>query len=179
MDFLDTSMRACLTTTFFTLVQAREFTVTLLDSFDPAIHIKCSDVKATVAQHNNHATVFSLPCTKCLKDGKDVYCAAQPGTVNPISELKIHISVNNLPANGHLFTYIYTGSHPPLTKNTFLNWLNTIAVLLGLKSLKGHAVHINGTLEYLLWGVPFNIIKSMGQWLSDAFTLYLCMHTVM
>ncbi len=32
-------------------------------------------------------------------------------------------------------------------------------------------------LEYLLRGIPFDIIKMIGQWKSNAFILYLQKHT--
>jgi hypothetical protein len=56
--------------------------------------------------------------------------------------------------------------------------LNSVAAELGLESLKGHGVHIGSTLEYLLHGLPFDVVKSIGHWSSDAFTLYLRKHAV-
>lgn len=102
-DLLDTSVRARLMITFFTLVQVGEFTVSSLDSFDPASHIKYSDICNTVDHHNNHVTAFKLPHTKCTKDREDVYCAPQLGVVNPIARLDNQFSVNDPLANGHLF----------------------------------------------------------------------------
>ncbi|KIK72181.1 hypothetical protein PAXRUDRAFT_181193, partial [Paxillus rubicundulus Ve08.2h10] len=37
---------------------------------------------------------------------------------------------------------------------------------------------IGGTLHYLLKGVPFNVVKVMGNWARDSFTLYLCNHAL-
>jgi hypothetical protein len=31
-------------------------------------------------------------------------------------------------------------------------------------------------LEYLLRGVPFDVVKAMGRWSSEAFTIYLWDH---
>ena len=177
-DPLDATVRACLATSFFTLVRTGEFTVSALDSFDPAVDIKRSDVRSATDRHGHHVTVFRIPRTKCSKDGEDVYCAAQPGPINPTAELENHFSVNNPPADSHLFAYVHAASHRPLTKRTFLNRLNTVATSLGLAPLKGHGVRIGGTLEYLLRGIPFDVVKSMGRWSSDAFTLYLRKHAV-
>jgi hypothetical protein len=33
-----------------------------------------------------------------------------------------------------------------------------------LLDLKGHGLWIGGTLEYLLRGVPFDVVKAMGRW---------------
>ena len=42
--------------------------------------------------------------------------------------------------------------------------------------LQGHGIRIGSALEYLLRGVPFDVIKVQGRWSSDAFTLYLRKH---
>jgi hypothetical protein len=39
-----------------------------------------------------------------------------------------------------------------------------------------HSIHISATLEYLLRGVPFEAMKSIGRWSSDSFSRYLCKH---
>ncbi|KAG2057448.1 hypothetical protein BDR06DRAFT_179454 [Suillus hirtellus] len=49
---------------------------------------------------------------------------------------------------------------------------------VGGDSLKGHGIRIGGTLEYLLRGVPFETVKTMGRWNSDSFLLYLRKHAV-
>jgi hypothetical protein len=49
---------------------------------------------------------------------------------------------------------------------------------LGRESLKAHSIRIGGTLEYLLRGVPFEMVKTMGRWQSDAFLVYLRKHAV-
>ena len=48
--------------------------------------------------------------------------------------------------------------------------------MLGEDSLKGHGIRIGGTLEFLLRGMPFDVMKSLGRWTSEAFTLYLRQH---
>jgi len=140
--------------------------------------IKCSDVCDKTDCHGHQVTVFRIPHTKCSKDGEDVYCAAQPHQVNPISELNNQLTVNDPPVNSHLFAYHHSHGHRPLTKCAFMNRINTVATSLSLTSLKGHGVCIRGTLEYLLYGLPFDVMKSMGQWSSKAFTLYLHKHAV-
>lgn len=51
-----------------------------------------------------------------------------------------------------------------------------IALLLGEESLKSYGIQIGGTLEFLLGGVPFDVMKALGHWSSDTFTLYLQQH---
>ncbi|OAX30552.1 hypothetical protein K503DRAFT_675780, partial [Rhizopogon vinicolor AM-OR11-026] len=66
----------------------------------------------------------------------------------------------------------------PLTRSEFLKCLQGAANHMNSGPLKGHGIRIGGTLEYLLRGVPFDTVKSMGRWGSDAFLLYLCKHVV-
>jgi hypothetical protein len=48
-----------------------------------------------------------------------------------------------------------------------------VARAANLLELKGHGLRIGRTLEYLLHGVPFDVVKAMGRWSSKAFTIYL------
>lgn len=42
--------------------------------------------------------------------------------------------------------------------------------------MQGHGIRIGATLEYLLRGVPFDAVKVIRRWKSDAFLLYLRKH---
>ncbi|KAG2747464.1 hypothetical protein P692DRAFT_20690766, partial [Suillus brevipes Sb2] len=66
----------------------------------------------------------------------------------------------------------------PLTRSAFLSRLDRTATQLGMESLNGHGLRIGGTLEYLLRGVPFETVKSIGRWKGDAFVGYLRQHAV-
>jgi len=48
--------------------------------------------------------------------------------------------------------------------------------MAGLEPLEGHSISIGSTLEYLLRGMPFNIMTVKGWWSSDTFILYLRKH---
>ena len=60
-----------------------------------------------------------------------------------------------------------------MTKKVFLDQINSFALSLGEDCLKGHGIRIGGTLEFLLRGMPFQVMKSLGHWTSETFTLYL------
>jgi hypothetical protein len=66
----------------------------------------------------------------------------------------------------------------PLTKNKFLERVAGAAHAAGLDPLQGHGIRIGSTLEYLLQGVPFDVMKAKGCWASDSFLLYLQKHAV-
>ena len=100
----------------------------------------------------------------------------QDGIMDPKAALDNHLWINNPLAEGPLFAYRHSRGLHLLTKKVFLERINMITVLLGKWSLKGHGIHIGATLESLLWGVPFNIMKSLGCWSSNSFMLYLHQH---
>ncbi|KAF8437894.1 hypothetical protein L210DRAFT_3405005, partial [Boletus edulis BED1] len=54
--------------------------------------------------------------------------------------------------------------------------LNKLAQAAGLNHVHGHGIRIRATLEYLLQGVPFDVMKVKGRWASNAFQLYLRKH---
>ena len=54
--------------------------------------------------------------------------------------------------------------------------LSKAALGCHLDPLQGHGIRIGSTLEYLLRGVPFEVVKVKGRWASDAFLLYLRKH---
>jgi hypothetical protein len=175
---LDAAVFACLTTTFFSAARLGEFTLTALKSFNPNQHVKPSDVLQKQDRNGLQVTVFSLPRTKCSITGEEVFWAAQEGVFDPQAALKNHLTVNNPPADQPLFAWRHPNGIRPLTRSEFLKRINLAASELGLDSLKGHGIRIGATLEYLLRGVPFDVVKSIGRWSGESFLLYLRQHAV-
>lgn len=175
---LDAAVYACLTTTFFSAARLGEFTLPSLKSFNPTLHVKRSDILSKQDRHGFKVTVFHLPHTKCSIDGEDVYWAAQPGVVDPEKALANHFTVNNPPLDKPLFSWKHPLGLRPLTRTEFLKRINLAASELDLDSLKGHGIRIGAILEYLLRGIPFDVVKSIGRWSSEAFLLYLRQHAV-
>ncbi|KAF8798548.1 hypothetical protein BYT27DRAFT_7177580 [Phlegmacium glaucopus] len=175
---LDAAVFACLTTTFFSAARLGEFTVPSLKAFTHTLHVKPSDIRRNQDQHGFQVTVFALPRTKSSPSGEDVYWSAQEGPADPQAALTNHLSINNPPADKALFAWRHPQGLCPLTRGEFLKRINLAAVELGVKSLKGHGIRIGATLEYLLRGVPFDVVKSIGRWSSEAFLVYLRQHAV-
>lgn len=173
---IDAAVGSCLTTAFYSIARAGEFTIPNLSSFDPATHVKRSDIRLEKDRNGLDTTVFHLPRTKTSHTGEDVFWARQQGPTDPEAALKNHFRVNNPPLQGALFSYKHGNSHRPLTKTKFISRLSQAAKDAGLNPLQGHAIRIGATLEYLLRNVPFDVVKTMGRWASDAFQLYLRNH---
>ncbi|KAL5487503.1 hypothetical protein ACEPAI_5611 [Sanghuangporus weigelae] len=173
---LDAAVFACLTTSFYACARLGEFTVPSQNGFLPHLHVKPSDVSERADRQGRQVRAFALPSTKTAPDGEEVFWAAQDGPTDPLAAFQNHLEVNSPPSDGPLFAYRSGDSHMPLSKTVFLKCLERAAKNAGLKPLHGHSIRIGSTLEYLLRGVPFDVVKAIGRWASDAFSLYLRKH---
>lgn len=174
---LGAAVFACLTTTFFAAARLGEFTVKNLDSFNPDIHVKRSDIRQELDRHGNRSTVFHLPRTKVSDTGEEVSWSPQSPPLDPLAALEKHLQINNLPANAPLFAYkVENSTCKPLTRAKFLETINKAAKKANLPPFQGHSIRIGATLEYLLRGVPFEVMKVKGRWASDSFLIYLHRH---
>ena len=127
--------------------------------------------------HNSlHTKVFVLPCTKSSPAGEEVYWMRQDGSTDPLDTFNKHITINNPPINNPLFAYRTLKGYWPMMHQTFIVRLNRFTQAVGLNCMHGHGICIRATLEYLLWRVPFDIMKVKGHWASNAFQLYLRKH---
>jgi hypothetical protein len=176
---LDAAVYACLTTTFFSAACLGEFTLPSLKVFVQTRHVKPSDIRRDQDRHGLKVTVFHLPHTKSSINGEDVYWSTQTGMIDPEAALAVHFTINNPPHDKPLFSWRHPHGLRPLTRSEFLKRINLAASELAIQSLKGHgSIRIGATLEYLLRGVPFDVVKSIGRWSSEAFLLYLRQHAV-
>ncbi|GLB40122.1 hypothetical protein LshimejAT787_0706320 [Lyophyllum shimeji] len=177
-DPFDMAVFACLVCLFYSASRVGEFTVRRLDAFDESIHVTQRCLRRDQDRNGKKVTVLRLPRTKSAPDGEDVYWSAQNGLTDPEAALDRHLELNQPPVDGHLFAYKYKNGHRPLTKTAFVKRLAALARKAGLDPLQGHGIRIGATLEYLLRGVPFEVMKAMGRWQSDAFALYLRKHAL-
>ena len=177
-DPKDVAIHACLTTAFWGTARLGEVTVPRLDSFDPTIHIKISNVQQDVQDRNDlEETVIFIPWTKVAREkGENIFWAKQNGIVDPKNALANHIKINNPPEENHLFAFKHGEGMRPMTRSIFLTRVGKIASECGLPKLPGHGIRIGSTLEYLLRGVPFDVVKAKGRWQSEAFKGYLRKH---
>lgn len=178
---LGAAVFACLTTTFWSAARLGETTIPRLNAFDPTIHVQASAPKEVSDRKGNIQTEFFIPRTKTNVHGECIYWARQEGDVDPKAALENHFLVNNPPPHGALFAYAWPDSkgnpsHRPLTKPAFMKVIHAAAKTAGLEMLKGHGIRIGATLEYLLRGVRFDVVKVIGRWHSDAFLDYLRKH---
>ena len=115
-------------------------------------------------------------------EGEDIFWAWQDGTTDPDVAMANHLTVNSPPENHHLFSYVQKKGNKtvqqPLIKTKFLEQVKKAVISANLELLQGHGICIGSMLEYLLRGMPFDIMKSKGQWASVAFLLYLQKHAV-
>ncbi|KAJ7208920.1 hypothetical protein GGX14DRAFT_395546 [Mycena pura] len=91
----------------------------------------------------------------------------------PIRNLR---SLNAPPVNGALFAYLHGSTHRSLTKTAFKKRLADAFKAADIDFIHVHGIRVGSTLEYLLRGVPLDVVKTKGRWASDAFAIYLRRH---
>ncbi|KAG2049116.1 hypothetical protein BDR06DRAFT_984509 [Suillus hirtellus] len=99
------------------------------------------------------------------------FTAAQDGLTDPKAAFKNHFRVNPTENLGqtHLFAWKHFRGMCLLSKKDLLKRI-MLAAAAGLPSLKGH--------EYMLYRVPFDIVKTIGRWSEEVFTIYLREHAI-
>ncbi|KAG6331199.1 hypothetical protein ID866_7889 [Astraeus odoratus] len=175
-DPLDITFFACLTTKFYLAAHVGEFTLKKLDTFNPQLHITAVQVHDDTDCNRYHTKVFVCPSTKASPKGEEVNWAKKNGPSDPSEAFRWHVQMNNLPTTGPLFAYKHRLAHCPLTWQVIISKLKKVAKAASFQSVHGHGIRIGATLEYLLWGVPFEVMKVKGWWASDTFQLYLQQH---
>ncbi|KIK80823.1 hypothetical protein PAXRUDRAFT_157616, partial [Paxillus rubicundulus Ve08.2h10] len=127
VDPADAAVFTCLTTNFWCTARIGKFTIPRLDTFDPFLHIKPSNVTHEKDCQGVMVTIFHLPKTKYALLGEDISWAQQNGPLDPQVALQNHFNVNNPPMDGHLFAYKHKGCYHPLTKLKFTTSLPSAA----------------------------------------------------
>jgi hypothetical protein len=175
----DATVLACLTIAFWGAARLGEVTVPNLKGFDPALHAKVSDIRHGVRDRNDlEETVIFIPWTKSSRErGENILWAKQDGSFDPHAALANHLAVNNPPPNHHLFAFKRKDIMWPMTRTIFLTRIAQIVKDNDLPKLPEHGIRVGATLEYLLRGIPFNVVKAKGRWQSKAFQGYLRKHT--
>ncbi|KAJ7462400.1 hypothetical protein FB451DRAFT_1341070 [Mycena latifolia] len=143
---------ACLTSVFYSIARVGEFTGRTLTSFDPTIHVTRSNMRRVSDRNGLQHTAFSLPRTKSAPNGEDAFRSDQNGLADPEQALNDHFA------------------------SAFLKRLHAVFASAKFDLLQSHDIRIGATLEYLLRGVSFDVVKSTGRWAGEAFTVYLRKH---
>jgi hypothetical protein len=178
-DPLDAAVFACLTTCFYASVRLGEFTVRTLQTFKPSLHVITRNLSYDQDRNSLKVTMLHLPRTKMAgSEGEDVYWASQEGDTDPTAALQNHLQISQPSEASHLFAYQVKHARQPLTKSKFLERLGKAARAAGKEPLQGHGIRIGSTLEYLLRGMPFDVMKAKGRWAGNSFLLYLRKHAV-
>lgn len=175
---LDVACYAALTSCFWGTARVGEIVVPNRKSFSPAVHLTPVNVSESTDRDNNSVIVLHVPRTKCSQvHGEDIYFATQPGLADPRRALERQLEVNMPTATSHLFAYKGSkGKLLPLTRDKFLGRLKSAAAAASVRLPPGHSIRIGSTTEYLLRGVPFDVMRAKGRWASDAFLKYLRKH---
>jgi len=155
-----------------------EFTVPTLKAYSPLKHVSCHWVREETDRKGLRVFRFSLPWTKVSATGEDVCWGKQDGLADPLEAIQTHFCVNNPPMGAALFSWRHISGIRPLTRSAFTKRVDEAITSLELPKMHFHGLRIGSVLEYLLRNTPLDIVKVMGRWSSDSFSLYLHNHAV-
>ncbi|KIJ42866.1 hypothetical protein M422DRAFT_170578 [Sphaerobolus stellatus SS14] len=175
---LDIAVKAALVTTFWTMARTGEFVTPDLQSKDPARFISRGGLSQRRDRNNLPVLVFSLPSIKTSPSGEDVYCSHQHGPSGPYVALVAHFRLNNPPLHTPLFAWHHPHGLRPLMHSAFTKCVDTALTVAGLPKMQYHGLQISSIPEYLLRGLPLDVVKTMGRWSSNSFSIYLRRHAV-
>ncbi|KAI6028273.1 hypothetical protein F5J12DRAFT_715343 [Pisolithus orientalis] len=176
----DTAIFTCMTIVFYCVACLGEFTVPMIKQFDLMKHITRVHITHLHNLSSLPITKLHIPWTKMSLTGEDAQCAPLNGTItDPIKAPKCHFNLNPAEDSAHLFAWKHPifGLHL-LSKTEVTRRIGTLITEHNLPNITGHSLRIGGTLHYLLQGIPFNIVKMIGRWAGDSFTLYLHQHAM-
>ncbi|KAL1948033.1 hypothetical protein VTO73DRAFT_12108 [Trametes versicolor] len=176
---LDAAVWACVLVSFFSLARLGELTVKNQSAFKQASHPSRSSLRLERHRGGSEVRCIFLPCTKSAPQGEDISFARQSAPIDPWNALDIHLQLNDLPQDSHIFAYKRRPADTvgiPLTKPEYNKRMKAALTAISAPTIHGHSLRIGGTLEYLLRGLSFETVKAIGRWKSDAFTLYLRKH---
>ncbi|PAV14793.1 reverse transcriptase ribonuclease H [Pyrrhoderma noxium] len=111
----------------------------------------------------NKVTAFKILRTKTKDNGETVFWACQNLTSDPQFYLLNHLQLNQPQPQQHLFCFKHQNAIVPLTRGIFLRNVSIAAQKAGFHFKDGHSLHIGATMEYLLQGVPFEVVKQLGR----------------
>ncbi|KAG6330444.1 hypothetical protein ID866_8645 [Astraeus odoratus] len=174
----DAAIYACIVTTFYMVSQLGEFMVPSLNKYtaSPNLFIQCSDFSVRQGAEGLPILTFHIPTTKCARQGEDTHCTPLSHLTDPATWLDNHLSLNCPGLTDHLFAWRHPKGIRPLTKTEVTKCMQEIVAQYDLPNIKGHSLHIGGTLHYLLLGTPFEVVKTMGRWSGKSFMHYLQKH---
>ncbi|KAF5324753.1 hypothetical protein D9611_004181 [Ephemerocybe angulata] len=174
---LDAALFACLCTVFWSVSRLGEFAVKgAVASFptSKAPRRAAFTEHVRVPQGDLFVSQVHIPATKTTMEGETAVWSAQPGPSDPVAAMRRHLDLNNPGMQDHLFAYRdASGKLLPLTRSKIRSRVRALVALAHVAPLTGHSLRIGGVLVFLLRGVSFEVVKVLGRWASEAFTLYL------
>lgn len=180
---LDAAVFSCATAMLYSVARPGELTVPSQHGFDPALHVSVTGLARSVtdSQGNAVSTLF-VPSTKCSPGGETLFWGAQLDDTDPEWALDNHLKVNSPQPGEHLFAHVARDrsgvlTRRPLTSQAFMKRFQEALQAAGVRDkYSAHGFRIGGTLEYLLRGLPFAVVRTKGRWAGNSFQLYLRRH---
>ncbi|PPQ81669.1 hypothetical protein CVT24_002937 [Panaeolus cyanescens] len=174
-DPFDTAVAACACTAFWGQCRLGELLPSsTLHTTLPSVPARAHLTRPTSRSHASPYFNLHLPQTKMDRQGQLVTLLSRHGKTDPLTVLRHHLAINNLPPHTPLFSFAAPtpSGFTIMSKSTFLARCNSIWESAGHRRITGHSFRIGGTTKFLSMGVPPDVVRVMGRWSSDSFLRY-------
>ena len=170
---LHITMWAAALTMFFGILRKSNVLPLHPTSFDPTLHLRRQDLTVTPQGITIHirwsktnqfrSRTHSIPLPRItdhpLCPSQAVYLAMQ--------------RTQQAPPEGPAFVYRSNGHWVPLTSTRFLeHFKRTLSSTMDVSNLGGHSFRRGGATWAYQAGVPVDVIRQLGDWTSNAYTIY-------
>ena len=169
-DFSDVLFWAACLTGFFGFLRCGEFT-TNSSHFDVNTNLSLNDIQ--VDKHISPMVVLiniKASKTNQFRHGHVLHIGASGNNICAVRALMnyLHHCGNN---SGPLFL-LQNGQ--PLSCDKFCTWFRDAMTRIGeTRHYSGHSFRIGSATTAAAVGIPDNLIKTLGRWISDAYQLYI------
>ena len=139
-------------------------------SFDPAVHLSIGDIQADLLV-NPACFKVHIKCSKTdpFRKGCDIYVGRGNSSVCPIVALSNHLVLRGpAPASVSQFT-----CSRPLSCERLSSTVQSILRAAGYAGSPGYSLRNGAAITAASRRVPDHLIKTLGQWSSDAYQIYI------
>ena len=157
---------------FFGFLRSGELTAPHVGEFDPGQHLSFADVSADNPQNPRILAVcIKQSKTDSFRQGVTIYVGKTDTPLCPVAAMLVYMAMRG-PGDGLLFRF---RSGEALTRQRLMMTLRKVLARAGLKSEEytGHSFRIGAATTAAVCGISVDTIKTLGQWKSQAYQLYV------
>ena len=157
---------------FFGFLRVGEVVIPSDSSFDPSVHLAQGDVRVDSVTRPQYLEVtIKASKTDPFRRGVSIYLGATSATLCPVAAI-LDYMVRRGQSPGPFFSFANGNS---LTRDRFVSAVRSALQQAGVDPSRyaGHSFRIGAATTAAQRGIPDSLIKTLGRWQSEAYTVYI------